>query len=81
MFGRSVTSGFSPNIRILPEKDPKEKGLPHGVVPFLLALFLYFTVFGLLFAPFTVFFELDFTLHSLAVFPAPVIDAFALLTG
>ena len=36
---------------------------------------------GLLFAPFTVFFELDFTLHSLAVFPTPVIDAFALLTG
>jgi hypothetical protein len=47
----------------------------------LRGLFLYFSVFSLLFAPFAVFFELDFTLHSLAVFSAPVIDAFALLTG
>jgi hypothetical protein len=44
-------------------------------VDFLLLLFL---VWGLLFAPLTEFFELDFTLHLFAVFASPVVDMFAL---
>jgi len=44
-------------------------------------LFLYFLVNGILFAPFTKFLELYFSLNFLFILSAPVIDSFAIFTG
>jgi hypothetical protein len=38
-------------------------------------------VLGVLFAPTTIFLEVDFAFNLLAVFATPVINALALLTG
>jgi len=56
------------------QKPTKRKTLFKG-------LFLGLNMRGRFFTPFTKLFEFNLSLNSLPVFPAPVIDSFASLTG
>ena len=56
--------------------SPKTKA-PNGAFVLFLDLF----VFGLLFAPLTVLFELNFSSDKLLVLATPIVDALACTTG
>lgn len=55
----------------------QNKKIPKGGFP--PPLFFHFLMHGVFFTPFAIFFELDFSFDKLLVFPAPVVDALALV--